>query len=201
MKEFERIKDEKLRNAVLAAYSKYGYKLHFLPSSITGKHHPKDERAREGLLKHTKRLCHLLELICDGLEYPQEIRDILLTAAFFHDLGKVLETKVVHEVIFGRKTERRVTVSREVKDLDWHPLKSAELAKEFLEKEQVDEKTINLVCVLIKKHMGHWYQHLPQPQTELEKIFALADFLVSRPDIEIGRKKIWERIREHLIHH
>lgn len=200
MKCIEKIKDPKLKSAVAKAHAKYGYKLHFLPSSITGRHHPKDERSRGGLLKHIERLSYLLELISEEFQYPQEIRDIFLTAAYFHDLGKVLETEVKHEMILGWRTKRQVRVSREVKDLDWHPLKSVALAKEFLQKEQVDAKTVNLVCALIKKHMGHWYPHLPKPQTELEKMFALADYLVSKPEIQIRRESLWGKIK-YLIHH
>ena len=61
----EKIKDTKLKQAVLKAYKIYGYKLYFLPSSLTGKHHPKDERGIGGLKNHIEKICWFLDGVAD----------------------------------------------------------------------------------------------------------------------------------------
>lgn len=200
MKYLEKIKDLKLKSAILKAYSLYGYKLHFLPSSLTGRHHPPDERGIDGLNKHVEKLCWFLDGVADEFQYPDKIRDILFTAAYFHDLGKVKETKVSHELTYRKKgIERETRLVREVTGQDRHPIESAKMAREFLALARVDTETIQTICDLIERHMGHWLSYLPQPRTELEKIFALADFIVSREDFKIERKRgMWAKIKESL---
>jgi len=47
-----------------------------------------------GLLEHVVSLCRSCDLICQN--YPQLNRDLLLTGAFFHDIGKI------HELSYSR---------------------------------------------------------------------------------------------------
>lgn len=192
MKTYELIKDEKLRRAVKSAYDRYGYKLSFLPSSITGRFHPKDEHGREGLYRHIEKLVWFIEETCKALNMDEHTRDVLLTVAFFHDLGKVTETKVFHQVTYeGTGVKRSTLVSREVRNGDFHPIVSSKLARNFLIAEGVPVEEVDLICSIIERHMGHWYPYLPQPQTELEKLFALADYIVSRAEFSLQKKKRW----------
>lgn len=192
MKVYELIKDEKLRRAVKSAHDRYGYKLSFLPASLTGRFHPEDERGREGLNKHIEKLVWFLDEACKGLDMDDVTRDVLLAAAFFHDLGKVIETRVYQQVIYqGENTVRQTLVSREVKDGDFHPITSSKLARRFLIEEGVEQETIDIICSIIECHMGHWYPYLPRATTELEKLFALADYIVSREEFNIKKKRKW----------
>jgi len=202
MKYLEKIKDLRLKKAVLKAYSMYGYKLYFLPSSLTGRHHPPDERGIGGLKAHIEKMCWFLDGVADEFKYSDEVRDMLFTAAYFHDLGKVKQTTVSQEVSYPEKGQpkREVKVIRNVGGLDLHSIISAKMAREFLEKEGVKEETIQTVCNLVARHMSHWYPKLPLPQTELEKMFALADFIVAREDFRIEKEGKWKRIRKILKH-
>ncbi len=188
----EKIEDGRIRNAVLKALSDYGYKLKYIPSSMSGRFHPRDERGKEGLLRHIEKVAWLVYQISLQLNYPALLKDALIGAAYFHDLGKVAETKVVQEVSYkGKKISREVRVMREIKKKDFHPLASANLARKYLEKEGLDEETISVIEDLIKSHMSHWLPYLPQPETEAEKVLAIADFIASREEFQLqkGRKK------------
>ena len=111
----EKIKGTKLKQAVLKVYKVYGHKLYFLPLSLIGKHHPKDERGIGGLKNHIEKMCWFL----DGV---------------------------------------------------------------------------------VARHMSQWYPNLSRPQTELEKMFALADFIVAREDFKIKREGKWGKIKRSLKH-
>lgn len=203
MRYLEKIKDKRLKRAVLRTYTMYGYKLYFLPSSLTGRHHPKDERGINGLRNHIEKVCWFLDGIADEFKYSDATRDILFTAAYFHDLGKVRQTTVSQELVYepDGKTTRRIKVIRNIGGLDLHPIISAKMAREFLEDQGIEEETIKLICDLIASHMSHWYPNLPRPQTELEKMFALADFTVAREDFKIERKEgKWAKIKRSLKH-
>lgn len=201
MKYLMKIKDERLRKVLLRAYMRYGYKLYFLPSSLTGKYHPKEERGLKGLEKHMDKVAWFVDKVSDEFQYSDEVRDILLTAAYFHDLGKVKQNKVEQEVIYeaNGKIKRQVKVTRDISGLDLHPIISARMARKFLEKGGIEEGTISVICDLIAKHMSHWYSSLPRPLTELERMFALADFIVSRDEFKIeeveGR---WSKIKKKI---
>lgn len=199
----EKIKDEKLKKAVQRAYSIYGYKLYFLPSSLTGRHHPKDEHGIGGLKNHIEKLCWFLEKVAEEYQYSDRERDILYTAAYFHDLGKVKQTTVTHELTYNEsgKRKRLTRVSRKIGGPDLHPIISAKMATEFLSEAGVDEGTIGIIYRLIERHMGHWYPNLPKPQTELEKLFALGDYIVAKEEFRIGkRESLWEKIRKKIKH-
>jgi len=201
MKLYETIQDERLKKAVKKVLRDNGYKLHFIPATMTGRHHPIDERGYDGLMKHTEKVAWFLDQVCRQLNYSNEVRDILLTAAYFHDLGKIKQTKIIQEVKYSKgKIEREVKVIREVKNKDLHSIFSAELARKYLEKEGVEEETIEAITDIIKSHMSHWYPYLPQPQTELEKIFAIADFIVSRDEfqLKVPKESLWTRIKKRL---
>lgn len=197
----EKIKDEKLRKAVLSVYSVYGYKLHFIPASLTGRHHPKDEKGLDGLRNHVEKVCVLLDWIASEYQFSDEIRDILYTAAYFHDLGKLKQTTVQQELEYreNNKVSRKVKVTRRISGRDLHPILGARLAREYLIREGVKGETVQIIQDLIARHMAHWIRGNPKPETELEKLFALADFIVSRNEFQIGKKEgIWSKVKKYL---
>jgi 3'-5' exoribonuclease len=52
-----------------------------------------------GLLEHTLSVCQLAHRVAD--QYPRLDRDLLLTAAFLHDIGKVRELKYLRQVDYS----------------------------------------------------------------------------------------------------
>lgn len=190
------IKDEKIKKALKKALARYSYKLRFCPASFSGRHHPKDERGKEGLLRHIEKICWFLTNACEVLSYPQWVKDIFIFSAYFHDLAKVDRAKVVQKILYlDSKRENQIEVSREIGiEGDKHPYESALLARKYLEREGVDQATIGVITNIILKHMSHWYENYPQPESEYERIFALADFIVSRKEFRIEKKGVWERL-------
>lgn len=191
-----KIKDPKLKRATILAFRINGYKFSFLPSSLTGKFHPKDEFGKGGLDAHTEKVCWYVDKIADEFGYPDHTRDLLLVAAYFHDLGKVKDTTVALALTYkGKKTERSVTVTRNIGGADVHPIISSRMAREYMEMEGVLEEDIQVICDIVSKHMSHWYGMLPQPNSELEKMLALADFLASRREITFERESWWQKLK------
>lgn len=196
MEYLEQIKDEKLRKAVLLMLKDWGYKLRFIPGSMTGRHHAKDELEMDGLKRHIEKMCWFLTKVCEAQKLPDSERDIYLTSAYFHDISKVIDTKVYEKVIYlGKKVLRRVEVSREVTQ-DSHPFESTRIAIEYLDKAGVDIVTRGIITNIIVCHMSHWYHpRYPLPKTEREKTFALADYIVSRPEFSIQLESKWSRFK------
>jgi hypothetical protein len=197
----ELIKDKKMRKAVELMLYDWGYKLRFIPGSMTGVHHAQDERAKGGLSKHIEKVCWFIIKSSEAFELSDEDRDILLVSAYFHDISKVRDTKVLEKLIyFGKKVIRKIVVSREVKNRDPHPFESANMAREYLNKAEVDQCTIGVITNIIFCHMNHWYYpRCPLPKTKREQLFALADYIVSREEFNLKERiGIRERIKKKI---
>jgi len=185
----------------MKAMRDYSYPLSFIPSSFTGKFHPKDEIGRYGLVKHIERVCWFIDKISLELSLSDNMRDAMITAAYFHDLGKVWQIKIFRKIVYKNdKVYHETEVVREERKKDNHPILSTKIAREYLERENVEESMIDLVVSLVSTHMSHWYPWCPQPNTEYERLFALADFLASRRDLEIkgGRGKFLQELLSYI---
>lgn len=191
------IKDEKLRKTVELMLYDWGYKLKFIPGSMTGVHHAKDERIKGGLSRHIEKIGWFVTKSSEAFKLSDEDRDILLVCAYFHDISKVRDTRVLEKLTYwGKKILRKVEIAREVKDGDRHPFESANMAREYLVKAEVDVCTIGIITNIIVCHMNHWYPRYPLPETEREKMFALADYIVSREEFNVKNKlSLKERLK------
>lgn len=191
------IKNEKLRKTVELMLYDWGYKLKFIPGSMTGVHHAKDERIKGGLSRHIEKVCWFVTKSSEAFKLSDEDKDILIVCAYFHDISKVRDTRVLEKLTYwGKKILRKVEISREVKDGDRHPFESANMAREYLVKAEVDVCTIGIITNIIVCHMNHWYPRYPLPKTEREKMFALADYIVSREEFNIKNKlSLKERLK------
>ena len=156
---------EQLFNAFDHVYN-YFYKV---AASSTGKYHPTYDLGEGGLLRHTiaatKIACDIVNL--EMFELTDDEKDYIICALLLHDTCKhgIPETKyTVHD----------------------HPLQAAELVKTFCSKEFA-----NNVAPLIASHMGQWNTSkydktvLPKPETKMQKIVHLCDYLASRKYLEV----------------
>ena len=57
----------------------------YVPSSTTGRWHPKDEREPGGKVLHVCRVVKLLETFIEIYSIPEEYSDLLISAAILHD--------------------------------------------------------------------------------------------------------------------
>lgn len=138
-------------------------------ASSTGKYHPSYSLGNGGLVRHTLSALYYakemlnLEMYKDLLDYKDEI----YFAIMFHDCQKLGNSKyTVHE----------------------HP----DLAADFIVKHWEENNTgvpkvsIDLICNMVKSHMGQWNANkyskivLLKPNTQLEKFVHLCDYLASR---------------------
>jgi hypothetical protein len=176
--ELEYIKDKTCRTVVCKALSKVDDKFFTAPASSTGKYHPQFAATDKGLVKHTK-VAVLYGVLISGLEYyklPDEVKDWTISALILHDTCKS-----------GVKWTDKYTKHT-------HPI----LVEGLLNPEELteNEKLVwKEICDLIKTHMGQWNTNkhdsavLPKPQTTLQMIVHMADYLASRK--ELGNVEDW----------
>jgi 3'-5' exoribonuclease len=97
-----------------------------------------------GLLDHVVSLCHSCDLLCRN--YPQINRDLLLTGAFLHDIGKI------HELTYNRSfsyTTRGQLLGHMVIELEMLQGKIAQIPGFPTELKTLAENLIN-------SHHGHY---------------------------------------------
>ena len=139
------------------------------PASVSGKYH-----FGETLAEHTERCANVMKHMCDSLDIYDNDKDMLVAAAYLHDLGKVLITlkdKVdfEHWTYFPTTGYSRITILMHL-----HPLMSARI----LDGHDIDRK--EEIKRLVSVHMGHWYKDScpqPEPGDLYESLIVLADYL------------------------
>lgn len=173
--ELKSISDENLQWLCLAALDKAPDYFWFLPSSSSGKHHPRTSLGMGGLVRHVKSVVRVAILLLDNplFALKEFNRDYIIVACILHDClkqGLGEPTHTVHE----------------------HPL----LVREHLKPDNLSEHqeiAWNAICDLIDTHMGPWVNDsykrstvvLPLPETAAQRFVHMCDYLGSRKDIEI----------------
>lgn len=149
-----------------------------VPASSSGKFHSALESGFGGLVYHTKAVAKMANYLVNLQQYKLALdpmhRDCIITAALLHDcLKHNWENKTgfsVHE----------------------HPI----LASEFVKTDErlddiLDDTMREIVGNAIASHSGEWTTNkrsktvLPSPQTLLEELVHLSDYIASRNDIHI----------------
>lgn len=149
-----------------------------IPASSSGKFHSALESGFGGLVYHTKAVAKVANYLVNLQQYKEaldpEHRDCIIVAALLHDcLKHNWENKTgfsVHE----------------------HPI----LAGEFVKTDErldgiLDNNIREIIGNAIASHSGEWTTSkrsktvLPSPQTLLEELVHLSDYIASRSDIHI----------------
>jgi len=110
----------------------------------------KNSTEREWL--HTRQIRPIAAELADKEGADKEIVDV---AVLFHDIGK-------------GKTERN------------HALKGSEIARECLEKLNIDSVFVQKVCDAVRRHSGPWNKDAEMPQTIEDKVVFDADMIQQR---------------------
>jgi 23S rRNA maturation-related 3'-5' exoribonuclease YhaM len=141
-----------------------------IPSSSTGKYHPKDENVNGGLVIHTKRAVKMANYLCECLGIKNIERDCVLAACIMHDLCKQ-----------GFPDNKEHTV-------DGHGFVWTELARSVFTKNEIkDNQNFSLISRLILMHMGKYdLPYVLDWSDELATIVHIADFISSRDDILVN---------------
>lgn len=149
-----------------------------IPSSFSGKYHPKDEHNEGGNVLHTKRVVRAAKVISDSYSLPKEERDIVYAACLLHDITKGISSKE-DPSYFYYDPMHPYTVGKFVE-------KCQEYDKKFAGESQsstlfVSEDIVQSILRLVRCHLGPWSPVVETiPITYLEIIVHLADNLASK---------------------
>jgi len=149
-----------------------------VPASSTGKYHPSYALGDGGLVRHTvavvRFLNHIFAMECFGSTLTSRKRDLLRIAGMMHDT---------------RKSGSQEDYEKNKYTKHEHPILAANVVRQFADKYDKDE--IELIASCIESHMGQWNTSsrsnvvLPKPQTGMQRVLHMADYLASRKDIEV----------------
>ena len=166
---FAMIKNIDVINAVSTMLTEYVPEYFWqIPASSGGKYHPKYAQGIGGLIRHTQSaLIFAYELMKNPLvsKFSQPEKDVIIASLILHDTYKNGLTK-------GNWTN------------NFHPQIAATQFYEGIPKQMLEEPYRSAIYGAIQKHMGVWggtkNNKLPVPETELERLVHLADYLSSR---------------------
>ena len=146
-----------------------------MPASTSGKHHPEISLGEGGLIRHTKAVVKLTQMMLETLELQPVQRDCAIAAAILHDCCKKADD--------------------EEHTAPDHPLRAAHLWIDnyFADSGLIEFAVATEVYLIIRSHMGRWNTskhapglELPKPTSTLERLVHTADYLASRKDITIA---------------
>jgi 23S rRNA maturation-related 3'-5' exoribonuclease YhaM len=171
--ELDYINDSRVKNFTIKALSSLPDYFFKIPASSSGKYHPKITTKEGGLVIHTKLAVRVLKsmLNLNMMEYTDIQKDIAISAMILHDGLKsgYPQTKyTAHE----------------------HPI----LVCDYLLKQEgvcdyISKPILDKIFSCIKSHMGQWTTGdnsnvvLPKPESGLEKLVHIADYISSRKNI------------------
>ena len=155
------------------------------PPSLSGDTHSKDEDVGGGLIIH----CDKVAWFCIQYDdvYPLDVRDkdVLITASYLHDISKATLMGYKHHMFNFNGTIVRGYEWSPNKDIDSnHASFSAKEGCKIV-KGTIAQDKLEMLYHIIERHMKY---KAPFPETELEKLFALADHMMSRKEIGLN----WE---------
>lgn len=169
--ELEYIQDETLQEdcrTMIELLPEYFFEV---PASSTGKYHPSYSLGEGGLLRHTKAAVRigyeLLQNPSIGDKYTSIEKDIMLMGLLLHDGLKL-----------GNPKEKYTRFD--------HPILMANYIVEHKTDLLMSDEEIDLLCSVIKTHMGPWTQDydgnevLESPKTKYQNFVHMCDYLASR---------------------
>lgn len=161
-----------------------------IPSSFSGKYHPKDEHNKGGNVLHTKRVVRTAEIISESYSLSKEEKDLVYAACLLHDITKGVKSKDDSES-FYYDPMHPYTVGKFVEKCQEHDKKYAgESQSSTL---FVSEEVIQSILRLVRCHLGPWSPVAETvPITYLEVIVHLADNIASKVHNIIDGKNVIE---------
>lgn len=171
VKELDCIKNERIKKSLIYMINKLPDYFFMIPAASTGKYHPEYAQGEGGLLRHTKAAFRIgYELLSDkaiGDKYTDDEKDLMLMGLLLHDGLKL-----------GKEESKYTKFD--------HPILMANYIEENKDNLELTDSERNLVCGVIKTHMGPWttdYQGnevLEKPKTKYQNFVHMCDFLASR---------------------
>ena len=144
-----------------------------LPCSLSGRYHI-GETAQE----HLERTANIMRHLCDEFGVKEHDRDMLIAAAYLHDIGLYIITKKGKVDEPGWKYHKETNFSRLDSLMRLHPLLGAAILEDCRLGRKKD------IQRLVSVHMSHWYHRFcPQPKGLYEYMICTADYFASRKNI------------------
>ena len=175
--EILKIKDKKIKKFTAVAVSKLPDYFFEVAASSSGKYHPSYVLGKGGLVRHTKAAVKI------ALELFQNT-----TIQSFTDLEKdmILSAIILHDGVKHGLNGSKYTVATHPKLICEYIANDEELT------EMLDESVLNSILTNMWTHMGQWdYDYrskkvvLDRPETEMQKLVHLCDYIASRKCIEV----------------
>jgi len=181
------IKDKKLWKLVDKAYWEYHKKLAIIPASMTGNNHPPKDREVGGMLNHINNMCWFIKRYQEQFQFPDDIIDEMMVAAFFHDLGELESMTFTKEVIVtdSKSIRRETHITRDDEKAYNHPMYSIKILDDLSKDIKIPNDQLDRIRNMIGKHMSHWYEKGELPTSMEEIVFSLADMIVSRNEFRL----------------
>lgn len=186
------IKNERIRAAIKECSEDYRRILRIVPASFSGHHHPIEDRDVGGLLRHIEKVAWFILEAKREFQLNDEQVDVLLAAAFFHDISvceitsKTDRCEIIERLDGSKEIIRRFILTRNEEEFKKHPIQSSNIASKYLFKAGVNANTTHKIKSLIECHMSHWYSNCPQPKKFLEYLFCLADYFTTRENVTLA---------------
>lgn len=187
MRFLHEIKNAALRDKIIAYYDENIELLSLRPGSMSGKYHPVDEDRGGGQILHSDKVAWFCLRACEHFQLPDNIRDILIAAAYLHDVSK--STLMGYKRVFFNFEG---TIARGYQlnpgDTDLHHANFSAREGASLIKGTVPHEDLVVFYNVVERHMSHWYpedddRRPPLPETFLEKLFSTADNIMSQKEI------------------
>lgn len=149
------------------------------PASVSGEHHPPDERSAFGNVLHTKRVAHLAAFLSDAQDRVAIERDIAIAAALIHDISKIvvwqdgsLHYDKMHPYTADIAVRQLKDQQEEGLDPSAPPTQSSTV--------YIDDITYYQIMKCVRSHLG-LFSPVPEtyPTVSVEWIVHLADYIAS----------------------
>jgi len=182
------IEDENIRSFVRSILVR-STDFWLMPSSFSGKYHPKDEHGVGGNVLHTKRDMRVAKILSESYGLTDEEKDMVFAASLLHDIRKGNRNPDSDK--FTYDPMHPYTVGQFVR-------KCQEDDKKFASESQsstlyLSEDTVQAILRLVRCHLGPW-SPVPEttPVTYLDMIVHIADNVASKVDYIVDGENIKE---------
>jgi 23S rRNA maturation-related 3'-5' exoribonuclease YhaM len=156
--ELDKIQDEEIRQLTKECLDNAPPHFWYRPASSTGKYHAPEENEEGGLIIHTKRVCHVGELLIAG--WVDNVNaDVIRSACILHDVCKYGE---------GYSASRYT--------LNNHPALGARFIR-AITNGKYDIQKVDAIANAVASHMGKWGSSFINEPENL--IVHLADLLAT----------------------
>lgn len=171
LKELNTIKDDSIREFTIRMLNELPDYFYEVPASSSGKYHPSYALGDGGLVRHTKAAVGIANMLFTIYDFSE------------HDCDIIRASLIMHDGLKSGYVQKRWT------QFD-HPIQMSTFIGARVKPEDDIFEDSELIRGCIESHMGQWNTRngvvMPLPETEMQKMVHLCDYLASRKSIEFN---------------